>query len=549
MMNINKAQNLKWLLQSDWRDEKIPKLGENACSRVIVHLSEYSENERLDIYSALIPNTYVKTALSTVEWDIFLEGGNGHPMFNRSNIHGSEKINYLRFGNSKGIEPFVIERDFDRTRNSYNEILEEFRLFHNLYYDYEKSQLLKFDERGEETVVAKIETNKVEVRLKEVLQFLAVKEMHLAIYFKLTRYSELLPNDLPIDLKYDENLTYYKFLVNSTAQSSLRNKGKSFSYLIGKKLIAPFPLERCGIWPFKQRKKYQKFIIGLDKHGESVEYTCDPYELSNGFDANQNVPSYLTSVFFRREVLQKYYANPKRYSVEDGHLRCQEFWVLKLDNNHHEYIIVFLGDLGTFLPSEEQIYWRSYNVLPDGHMSEVNLNRSFELCPAKPEQIDLVFKDCFVRFSQKWEVAKGWRFFRELAEGDQHYFQALRIPLTSSQKEFDEQVHALAKIMIDSLNEKKIFEATPGGNTEIKGGISKLDSFLKVSEYPSRQESIKFLRDLQELRSSSTAHCKGKKYQKIARKFNLKESKLSECFQKILADATDFLNELEKFFL
>lgn len=404
-------------------------------------------------------------------------------------------------------------------------------------------------DEGEAIVVAKIETKKVEVRLKEVRQFLAVKEMHLAIYFKLTRYSELLPNDLPINSEFSENFTYFKFFVNSIDEkSSLRGKDRSYSHLIGKKLIETFPLENCGLPPFKESKKYQKFIIGLDKNGESVEYTCDPYELGNGFDANQNLPDYLTSVFFRREVLQKYYANEKLYSVEDGYLRCQELWGLKLDNNHHEYVVVFLGDLGTYLPSEEQIYWRSYNVLPDGHMSEVNLKRSFDLCPAKAEQIDLVFKNCFNRFSQKWEAAKGWSFFRKLDEGDKHYFQALRIPLISSQKEFDELVHALAKIMVDSLNEKAIAEANPGGNTETRR-ISKLDSFLKASEYPSRQKSIKFLRNLQELRSSSTAHLKGKNYQKIARKFGLKESNRSEVFQGILADATNFLNELEKFFL
>jgi hypothetical protein len=53
-------------------------------------------------------------------------------------------------------------------------------------------------------------------------------------------------------------------------------------------------------------------------------------------------------------VLTKYYAHPERYSVEDGFLRCQGLWGLKLDNNHHEYIIVFLGDLGRDLPSDEQ---------------------------------------------------------------------------------------------------------------------------------------------------------------------------------------------------
>jgi len=46
------------------------------------------------------------------------------------------------------------------------------------------------------------------------------------------------------------------------------------------------------------------------------------------------------------------------------------------------------------------------------------------------------------------------RLFKPLAEEDGHYFKTLRVPLTKEQKEFDEQVLALTKIFIDSLNEK-----------------------------------------------------------------------------------------------
>ncbi|MGB3513561.1 MAG: hypothetical protein WBA93_31000 [Microcoleaceae cyanobacterium] len=417
-----------------------------------------------------------------------------------------------------------------------------------MYHDFEKNQLIKFDERGDETLVAKIKADKVEVRLKEVRQFLAVKEMHLAIYFDFKRYSELILDEFPHELEYRKNLTYYK-LRASSAENFHIAKYKSFSYLCGKKLISPFPLNRCGMWPFDEKNKedYIDFIIGVDENGDSVKHSCNPDELANYFGDNPDAPNYLTPVFFRREVLTKYYAHRERYSVEDGYLRCQELGGLKLDNNHPEYIIVFLGDLGRYLPLDEQMYWRSYNVLPEGKISNVNFKRSFLAEATNREQIDLVFKDYFVKLSENWKVMIGWSLFLKLAESDQHLFEALRIPLTNSQAEFDSQVLALTKVLIDSLNEGEIVKATPGGNTETKG-ISKFEQFLKAHQYPNYEQRIKFLRNLQDLRSTGVAHRKGKQYKKIAETFGLKDSNRADVLKKILFEAKDFLTSLESHF-
>jgi hypothetical protein len=423
-----------------------------------------------------------------------------------------------------------------------------------------KKQLLKFDERGDEIVIARIAANKVEVRLKEVRQFLTLKEMHLAIYFDLKRYSELLLDDFPVKLESEGNLTYHKLeykkdltcyeLRASSERFFHLDKHKSLSYLLGKKLIPPLPLDRCGMWPFdeKEEKEWIDFIINVDENGDLVKHSCNPEQLANFFGANPDSPNYLTPVFFRREVLTKYYAHPERYSVEDGFLRCQGLWGLKLDNNHHEYIVVFLGDLGQDLPVDEQMYWRSYNISPEGKISKANFKRSFLAEPTDPEQIDLMFKTCFVRFSKNWKSVMGWSIFLKLAEADQHLFEALHIPLTNSQAEFDSQILALTKLMIDSLNESEVVKATPGGNTETKG-ISKLDQFLQAHQYPSRQQHVQFLRNLQSLRSSSVAHRKGDNYKKIARTLGLKDNNRADILKEILIEATDFLSSLERHFL
>ena len=200
--------NLEWLLQSDWREILIPSLGQDLWVTVYSH--ESNKNEIYNVFSALIPITYVQTSLSNNSWDLHVQSG--RPGCIKSCDEDEDVVKYLRFGNLEGID----------------------------------------------------------------------------------------------------------------------------------------------------------FIVGLDENGNSIKYSCNPDGLANNFGKNPDSPNYLTPIFFRREVLTKYYAHSERYSVEDGYLRCQGIWGLQLDNNHNDYIIVFLGDLGRDLPSEEQMYWRSQNIPPEG---------------------------------------------------------------------------------------------------------------------------------------------------------------------------------------
>lgn len=112
---------LKWLLQVELRDKFIPSLGREHW--LTVYFDKVTEDENLGIFSALIPNTYVKTSLSQTAWDLL--GEDWYPVcFVSHNQGGEQEVTYLRFGNSDGIEPFVIHRSFDSIRESYNEIIE-----------------------------------------------------------------------------------------------------------------------------------------------------------------------------------------------------------------------------------------------------------------------------------------------------------------------------------------------------------------------------------------------------------------------------------------
>lgn len=283
-------------------------------------------------------------------------------------------------------------------------------------------------------------------------------------------------------------------------------------------MIPSPPLERSGIWPFDEvDDHFPDYVIDYDSEGEEVQYTCNPDALANYFGTNPDAPNYLTPVFFKREVLQKYYNNPEKYSVEDGHLRCSGLWGLMMDNDNPEYVIVFLGDLGRDLPKSERDYWRSFNVAPDRNMSQTGTRRAFLGEWAEAQSSDLKFRYLYRQFAAEWREQEGWTLFREPVDSDKNLLQQLRIPLSESQTEFEGSIGILAKLLCDGLNDKEIQRRLPS-RIEHEKSISKLERWLRQEKYEHVDRDIKLLRDIQTLRSTGTAHRKGSKYEQTLEK-------------------------------
>jgi hypothetical protein len=533
-----------FLLQQDWRKRIIERIGNEQW--FLAYLDIHTDQENGGLYCALIPNESIEKALSQPSWDLSM--GSGFPGCVTYYEGSEERTTYHRFGDDTGIEPLVFLRNFYGIRKPYLELSEEYRHFHNLYYDPKNNHYVKISDDGNEEVVVRISNDRVEMRLLEVRQFLAIKEMHLASFFDIVRYSDMDLTEIGPDDKataFREGLICYRFHV-SPCDFSMKPENKSFSRLFGKKLIPPLPKEQSGMRPYETKEKdYEKFIIGIDKNVALVSYTSDPDRLANYFGANPGAPNYLTPVFFRRQVLAKYYANPEKFSVEDGYLRCGGLWGLRMDNNHPEYVIVFLGDLGSDLPHSEQLYWRSFNVLPEGGISKVNFRRSFLAQFADPERPDLFFKYMFENFTRRWREHFGWDFFIPLSEKDAHFYTTLRVPLSNDQAEFDGQVLALTKILIDSINEKKLAAELGGSQAEEKG-ISKLSRYLDKARIVDAAKYVTFLHDLQDLRSTGVAHRKGSQYDKVSARFGIGEKDLMKIFEDILMQACEFISALDR---
>lgn len=148
----------------------------------------------------------------------------------------------------------------------------------------------------------------------------------------------------------------------------------------------------------------------------------------------------------------------------------------------------------------------------------------------------------YVKTNRQFAEKAGWPLFLELDEQDRYNFEGLRIPINNSIVEMDMLVLSLVKVLLDSLNEKEIVSHLTGTYEKLVGSIAKLEVWFQEKQLTGYQDHIKFLRNLQELRSSGTGHRKGKSYQKISKVFDIQKENYTETFSNILESATLFLN-------
>lgn len=136
-----------------------------------------------------------------------------------------------------------------------------------------------------------------------------------------------------------------------------------------------------------------------------------------------------------------------------------------------------------------------------------------------------------------------------LTENDRYNFEHLRIPINNSISELDILTLSLVKTIIDSLNEKQIQSQISENHENLKRSITKLEKWIDESNAKNYKNHISFLRNLQELRSSSSGHIKGKNYKEISKKFDIGNKSYAEVFEDILSQVIKFLDFMESNFI
>ncbi|MEI6341565.1 MAG: hypothetical protein WCR07_06385 [Verrucomicrobiota bacterium] len=501
-----------------------------------------SADQKLTWFSALVPPALIpKLVKNSGGWDIHI--GDGGPSVWTSWPGGVETHTYTPLGRDDGIEPLVLHRSFHEMREDFIELAQEFRLYFNLFPKPAKQRFLLIDSNGDELEAARYGDDFLEIRTDLVLKFCAVKQMALAIYVDSFRDSKSTLAELGLkDTRTNHEDARHEYFLAVVAKNILINdQFETSGSIVGKKYVlpGPFPTEKD-----EPPEVYQDFIIDSDAAGKPVRHTCDPDKLANNFGKNTKAAHYLTPVFFRADVLAKYYADPGKYSVEDGYLRCGSLWGLRMDNDHTHVVVVFLGDLGRDLSEAERNYWLSFNIAPEGRtISQTTFKRGFLAQFADPEKPDLVFKHEYNYFNRTLRESGGWDFFLPLHDDDQHFLTGLRLLSKDNQAEFDSQLIALTKVLVDSLNEKEIAKGLTT-LAENDKGITKLEKFFVERGAGGYEPHVKFLRVLQDLRSKSAAHRKGSSYEKLTADLQMADEGQQKVFEALLTAGSQFIRFL-----
>lgn len=479
--------------------------------------------------------------LSHAGWDF--TKGDGHPGFRTSH----DDTEYYRSSHAPKFEPLVILQHFYSAVPDVLHISEEFKLLMNLWQDPKSGDYYEIKDDGSKELAIRYKDKRIEVRTPLLKRYMAARQLD-AVLFIDTRTSVECGGDVEefSDLKFEGQIgNELMYLSRSVGRSPLKN-ARVGSLVFAKRILPAPPQETCGIWPWDETDPadYPEFIIDEDEYGKPVKYTCDPDRLANYFGKNPDAPHYLTPVFFKREVLQKYYDDSELYTVSDGYLSCSHLWGVEIDNEFFNIISAFLGDIGRDIPSEHWTHWVAYNVPPTQKMSEVAFRRAFLNQPTNSKNPEHRFKLAYDQLQSSWDEHWGWRLHRKAEGPDAGVLQRLRIPVNDTDAELRTQLINLALVLVDYLNEKKL--ASYLSDTKGDKGIAKLKKFLEAQSYQHTERDIHLLQKIQGMRSHIAAHSSGSSGQAYLEE-ELGNDTPPEYIARLMTEATQMLDDLREF--
>ena len=480
------------------------------------------------IFSCLVNDNLATKSMTYDTWDI--SHSKAGPLINEQ---FGTFISYSRYSNDE-VEPIVMYLENEGRWDEEAFLAEEFVMYFKLHKEAKgKNEYVYYqvDECGDDVEVARVAGINLEVKLKYVKEYIAVKKLNLLVFTDevindTKSIDELGGNEIPWTTSKGSDFIF-SYALQEFAGYGLGYK--SCAVFRGKCMMRYNDKDIQHLWKLRD-SGYESFIVGSDEDGKEVFISCDEKRMPNLFTRQGDEPYSLSPVFFKRDVLSKYFQAVDKYSVQDGYLSGPS-WGIRIDNDRSDdYVVAALVDLGR-MPHREQLHWRSFNVLPprNGVYSITTFSRWFDAIPTNCSVApDLVFKQLYIQVNDKWRTKYGWSLFKELAADDQYHFETLHLMgQENDQKEFDGLIQSITKLLIDSLNEKQLVKAIDSTKPDvlrflsernikelkpsyIQGGITKFECFL-ISEGLLDSNVVKLLRKVQDLRSSTVAHRKSTK--------------------------------------
>lgn len=489
----------------------------------------YSYGERLPeslhIFSCFADSELEQKILSAQDW---LKHANE---FAPDFCETREGVEYIGLEND-GFQHIVAEINFHSLGESQLTLNEEFVLLFGLYRDNDNNYYA-VDECGNKELVVEFLDKRVRAKTKYLIKFASAKQM-LFVQFVDSRIAssehyENCPQRLFYKTFNNESNTYFLSYQTNNEESFL------FSMIYGRSVVRPKPMKECGIWPFENGTElYPEFIVEELPDGSFKRFTCEESKLNNNFGANPGAPHYLTPVYFKPAVLDRY-RKLENFTIGERRLTCGSQWSLEIDHIDPSRVMVYLGDLGRDFPSSERNHFLNHEISPTDQLISKEVFAQDFLCAWLSEGDGPIsnFRIAYKKLDEQWKKRFGKALFRQMHPDDANLIQQVRIPSVNCREEFDTVVQTLTRLLNDYMDESQFPEC---GKT---GSINKLAAFLDAEGV---NVDLSPLRNIQDLRSAGIAHAKGKKYDKV--KARLLTGDAIEDTKSMLASLTEFMREL-----
>lgn len=441
-------------------------------------------------------------------------------------------VNNLRIGQKviTDSQNLVFRRSFEgRSQDkNYYEIAQFFTHAHGLHWVPERQAWSKFDDQGDiedsiqlHEVIERGDRKSIAITVdREILELhLTATDTVLVQVYDCTRWRNPFHAwpEGPEDKKIADDCIFYK----------IKNAGAIGSYSRGVSLIRPklTPYELGAKLHDKDKvKEYETFITQDWKNRRIAEVSCSPDALASYFEKDSDLPLQQSPVFFNADVLNKYKADPDKYSMEHRSISCRNSWYLKTyDINEAGQVHTYITYLGN-LPFKEQTYWKSFNEPPKAPISKRAYTTDFEgSFDVEPDPL----QDLIRTIKQLHSDRKDWFYLKsEELTGRIHY------PATTSNKEWEDALITLNKLVIESLEQGPIqrkAQALGAKGDPTWRSIKWMGVLLECLSVEGEQvqEIIQPFRDLQFLRTKLSAHANGQEAAKI-RADLLREHKTSK---------------------
>ena len=212
-------------------------------------------------------------------------------------------------------------------------------------------------------------------------------------------------------------------------------------------------------------------------------------------------PGGLELVWFRRRVLQKYHANPSRFTVAGNVVRCGSAWYVRYHVDSRGYVVTFLRDVAVGLPTEEQHHWASENVVPPP-VAPGPLEHALVWSAREPDELLLECRQELGKLNRAWSQSFGWPLFYRLGSSNYSWVRMMHVPTTDEVPDFGREITYVYRLTVDRLNKPRLAQYAEGFGPDAKSRtLSNWSRMLHAERVLRQEEAPLIVRPFRVIRS------------------------------------------------